>query len=732
MGSRIGNRFFFIAIFSFNLSWVWSAPIDEEEKRNDSSSIKVEVHLVNIEVRVTDNGKPVRGLSREDFILKERGREQEIAFFHFVDAPVRAGEGAREEKSFPGQDLSRKLGAEQKDMDWLSVRQGQAVVPAGDPTWMHIVAETADPVEFRRSARAIRGFIESGMQPGLYISLGGMPFTDNKKILLSTLDRLEGKPFGPGSGIDPAMIHIQDLEQMREIALELPFAPDIEAIEESLQRTAMFDGPLEDAPVIGVETVNRQIRFFGEIALLRYMDLVERMALLPGRKAIVLFRNGLRLDHETGPILDRLLSLAARNRVSFYTVDSRGLDVVSPVKDLRYPLAWSRGRLESYLPDPIGEVNRRREAEEGLVVLARETGGWAVLDNNNLTSILDRVVQDSFFYYVVGYYPEHFTNSGKFRDIEISLRDDPGYNLAAVRGFMEPARLRLQSRAERLVSLRKSLQSSLERELQVEIEPEIFADSDGNPVLFVSVGAPATDFELKQGRDDSRISGEVLIQVVNRFSQNIPLYHDGRIDEKFDNSLLTAGKSPMVNYQTVLPLAPGIYDLKAVIRDRRSGRLGVDSVSFFVRNFRAESVPSTLLMTRHALPGNAGERNTSSEWHRNVLAAGNIDYFPQPVRDFIRGEVVHVLFHLYHPTPQDREWAKKGIQIGIFRQDVQVEGIKAHGQAFVNEKEEVIRYALVFDTENLAPGEYDFLALLPNYSVRKLPHLEESFKIIDP
>jgi len=709
-------------------------PAGGEETVGDDP-IQVEVHLVNIEARVTRNGEPVKDLTRDDFLLKENGKEQDIAFFYYVEAPARidrdAGpSGTRQFQAVPG--AGRSTSREITDL--------ASIVPtpqeeATDPTWLHLVTETEDPLEFRRTAKAIREFVEEEMQPGFYVSLGGMPFTDNKAMLLATLDRLEGKPYGPGSGIDPSMVHLNDLEEMRNIAISLPFNPDVIAIEDALQATAVFEGPIDLAPVLGVDTVNRQIRFFGELAMLRYMDLVERMALLPGRKLIVLFRNGLRLDHETEPILDRLLSMAARNRVSFYTVDSRGLDVVSPVKDLRYPLAWSRGRLEKYLPDPMAENDRRREAEEGLVVLARETGGWAVLDNNDLGSILKRAARDSFSYYVLGYYPENFTYNGRFRRIEVALKKEiksEGYNVAAVRGYVEPKRLRLQSRAERLVSLRKSLEVSNSRDLKVEVEPEIFAGPDGNPVLFLGVGVPARDFELKKNSRKSRAEGEILIQIVNRFSQKIPLYHEGKIEEEFDNSSLDgSAPGPIINYQTVLPLGPGLYELRAVIRDSRSGKTGVQSSSFLVGSFAASSVPSSLLITRYATRAD-GEAVKPEDWYSQILSAGETGFFPQADSEFHRGEIVHVLFHLYHPTQADRDWAEKGMQIGIFRNEVIVPGVKAHGQAFLDADEDVIRYAAMFDTSTLGPGEYSFMALLPNYETRRVPHLEESFSVIDP
>src|SRR5512146_1981358 len=47
-----------------------------------SSTLKVDVKLVNVFVTVTDNhGAPIANLKKEDFSLKEDGREQKIAVF---------------------------------------------------------------------------------------------------------------------------------------------------------------------------------------------------------------------------------------------------------------------------------------------------------------------------------------------------------------------------------------------------------------------------------------------------------------------------------------------------------------------------------------------------------------------------------------------------------------------------------------------------------------------------
>ena len=218
---------------------------------------------------------------------------------------------------------------------------------------------------------------------------------------------------------------------------------------------------------------------------------------------------------------------------------------------------------------------------------------------------------------------------------------------------------------------------------------------------------------------------------MSQFSQNIPLYHSGKLEEDFDNSLINDTHGPSLNYQTVLPLSPGLYELRVIIRDSRSGKYGVKATSFLVNNFRGVSVPSSLLMTRYTTSSKK-KGPDSDDWYRIVLSAGGTGFYPQPNPEFRQGEIIHVLFNLYHPTIQDREWANNGMKIGIFREGQPVAGIRAQGQAYMDTDEEVIRFSAMVDTSSLGPGDYSFLALLPNYEKRKVPHLEEAFSVVGP
>ena len=358
----------------------------------EENAFKVEVRLIQVEVRVTRDGKPVSGLEVEDFQLRENGREQEISFLDYVNKP---SEILIEQEKTPSP------AGEAKNEEGTVIPPGQNTASLVkktpvEPSWIYLLPEVGNPFEFRRTAIAIRDFINKEFQPGFYVSLGGLPYTDNKTMLLATLDRLEDKPYGKGTGITPEIMQLQQLEDMRRIAQAIAADGSFTAntIEDDLAREPMSDGNLMNAPMISVETVARQIMFYGQMAMFRYMDLVERMALLPGKKSIVLFRSGLRMDRGNNPLMNRLLAAAARNRVSFYTVDARGLDVAAPVKDPRRTMAFARQRGDRNRPDPMGENNRRKDSEEGLIHLAEETGGQVVLSSNDLGSILTRVGQD--------------------------------------------------------------------------------------------------------------------------------------------------------------------------------------------------------------------------------------------------------------------------------------------------------------------------------------------------
>ncbi len=677
------------AVLIFSLVIISGAFCFSQES-SQINHFKAEVNLVQVEVRVTEDGKPVSGLEAEDFQLKENGREQKISFLSYVEKPA---------KVVLAKEQEGKLFSTQQE-----IRQ--------EPSWVYLLPEVSDPLEFRRTAEAIRKFINQEFQPGFYVSLGGLPYTDNKDLLLYTLDRLENKPYGQGSGISPEILHLQWLEDLRRMVQLETSRGLFNSIDDDLTRNG------------NVKYVARQIVFYGQLAIFRYMDLVERMALLPGKKSIVLFRSGLRMDRENIPLMDRLLAAAARNRVSFYTADARGLTDSSHDQPSGTMALAARGY--KYKADPMYDSRRHQESEEGLIHLAENTGGQVVLNSNDMGDILARVVEDSYSYYLLSYYPENISSQGKFRKLDISLRSKNVCKVSSVKGYYERKPVDRQSSNERLLSLKETMQTSLSKALRISAEPEVIADPEGNPLLCLSVAVPAEDFGVDKNSKKSVIEAELLLQVVNNYSLQMPLYTDSELKRTLTRKDFANREKPSLNYQTMLSLAPGYYQLKGIVRDKKTGIHGVWLSSLTVRDLKAESVPSSLILTKYAAQYNPEAKDNQVS---RILAAGGYVYYPQADHKFRKGDSVYAVFQVYNATPEDFEWAARGAQVGLLKGNQPVKGLKIYGKPIPDREAGLIRYVLMFETSELEPGEYTFLAMLPNYPSRVEKQLDEQFFI---
>jgi hypothetical protein len=203
---------------------------------------------------------------------------------------------------------------------------------------------------------------------------------------------------------------------------------------------------------------------------------VRALGELPGRKAVVLFSEGLRLyeddtdrrasveqgtrgrgsgatrreqgarssqrgDPRTDDALRRLVDDANRASVVLYTVDTRGLAPlgITAADDVNTNL----GNGEPSVADlqSHGDDRRRmqRDTEWGLQALAQETGGVLMRNQNDLSKAVGRVLEDQRGYYVIGYAPHAASFKGSdvkpsFHRLKLSVKR-PGLQVRSRAGF---------------------------------------------------------------------------------------------------------------------------------------------------------------------------------------------------------------------------------------------------------------------------------------------------------
>ncbi|HBB88760.1 MAG TPA: hypothetical protein DC047_14205, partial [Blastocatellia bacterium] len=138
-------------------------------------------------------------------------------------------------------------------------------------------------------------------------------------------------------------------------------------------------------------------------------------------------------------VLDALRNLtdqANRASVVIYTMDARGLQTLGfTAEDSGGQM--NANEIEKNLADRRASFF---ESQNGLFYLAQQTGGFALVNNNDLAGGIKRVIEDQKGYYLIGYRPDESTFdtvSGRRKFHKLSLRVlRPGkFNVRVRNGF---------------------------------------------------------------------------------------------------------------------------------------------------------------------------------------------------------------------------------------------------------------------------------------------------------
>ena len=129
---------------------------------------------------------------------------------------------------------------------------------------------------------------------------------------------------------------------------------------------------------------------------------------------------------------DALVQRANRANVSFYPIDFRGLVAFDE------PINSSRA-LVTHGPKaaPSADAARLTTRHEGLRVLALNTDGQAIVNTSSIERDLERIVQDTGAYYLLGYYSTNTKLDGKFRRLTVRVKR-PDVDVRARPGYLAP------------------------------------------------------------------------------------------------------------------------------------------------------------------------------------------------------------------------------------------------------------------------------------------------------
>ena len=183
------------------------------------------------------------------------------------------------------------------------------------------------------------------------------------------------------------------------------------------------------------------------------LALIDSLSMLPGRKTVVFFAEGLAIPPAVQARFDSVVATANRANVSVYTVDSAGLRVHSDQREMasnvnalgnaaldRDPEAG--GKLIENLE--FNEDNLRKDPSVSLKMLADRTGGFLINNTNNLAKGFQLIDADRRFHYLLTYSPKNADFKGEWRRIavNVSRRDVQVRSRTGYLAVRSPARCR--------------------------------------------------------------------------------------------------------------------------------------------------------------------------------------------------------------------------------------------------------------------------------------------------
>jgi hypothetical protein len=254
------------------------------------------------------------------------------------------------------------------------------------------------------------------------------------------------------------------------------------------------------------------------------------------------------------PEIEAVVKRANASDVTFYTVDARGLSAEGVSASNDDPL----------LSRPGVAFFARQDSQAGLVELARQTGGLALLNSNDLAQGITRVYQDTSSYYSIGVNLSKLPGTG-YRDVKVEVARQ-GVTARARRGYAARSPI---DRARDVTQA--ALRSNVEYK-GIPVAMLIAPATKGKKYyqLPIKLALPASSLTFVPQGDTSRAVADVYVAVVDDSGYMSNVGHE----EAVFTMPKGAPAEAKLAYTVSLEMRKGNARVVVNVRDRESGKMG--------------------------------------------------------------------------------------------------------------------------------------------------------------
>lgn len=537
-----------------------SATLDAGRQQQQPPTFRSNVELVQVDVVVVDkDGTPIRGLTKADFTLVDRGKPQTIAAF---DEISHTPEPAAATPSLPAVrlDVANNQSAQSDRLivlviDDLHIWKGRTdrarqiahdvIDRLGAQSSMAVLFTshnnstqvTSDRALLSTAVDSFKGR-QTWRRPHPAVDNQRAPHIDPEQSGSSALDAMSAAGLVSLQDFEDNMAQYKTLEDAAKLlavggARRKAFVLLSEGIGKDLSGLFGAMSPEGDIPQGGTAYASGDLEAFAASSL----------AVIPPRHAMALVQ---------------MMDVMRRADVATYAIDPRGLVKPGDLAQECFPPPSVDDPCSQGLTDWYSLV---RQAEQGLGQISEASGGFAVTNTNDFTGGLQKIVSDLDHYYLLGFYPAD-TSGKTYRRLDVKIAGHPDWTLRFRHGYLPGGAPPAPKNADAMAALSAGVMPAVDIPLRLAAIALPGGPKGAHVEYSIEVTAPLRDLQEADARVRDALHYELLVVDEQKAKVTSVSGLEGRLTLSPNPG---AGKPPeTLSYQVDdgVDLAPGRYQFR--------------------------------------------------------------------------------------------------------------------------------------------------------------------------
>ena len=500
---------------------------------------QVEVHVVNVDVSVTDrNGKPVTGLTKDDFEILEDGKLQTLSNFSVITGAAPAAKATAPDNR-------------------TNIRRILLII---DNNYLAVV-------ERNRALDTVEKFLDSSSGGEWAVASIGhrtdmlQSFTRDKALIHAALAKARTMPSSEAQNDMDRSVLSERFIRQTDVAVPADYK----------EKLAFVSREQTYRNLLTIENTARAV-----------VDTARAYSAEDGKKFIVLLTGGMEsnttfgafekkddpelieLKHQIGEVSDAMVREANGANFTVHIINARTRGMMAPQHDVENHSSGttSNNLLRNFTNDPIDTTN----VDFIPLSIALGTGGM-YLPSNNIGESLHRIDALTSNFYSLGYSPQH-NGDRQYHTIKVRVKQ-PGVRVANRAGYFDETP---EDRLEAMLRLRTQFDSGF-GSLPVQVEVGA-AQDEGDLVVPVTAEIPLARITVIP--KDQNFVGRVHVycSIFDEGGRNIGFLHKTQ-EVTMSQQQLSGGGD--FRYTMKVHLKKGAFTVVITLRDELSSEMGSKS-----------------------------------------------------------------------------------------------------------------------------------------------------------